>query len=209
MSPVTFEDLLADPFQKEVIRFFEQRFGTPLPDDIRQFIVDLALGVQRDDRNELDWVRQALDAAEHIVADTAHPAEYPVFWLRLWSIVFEYHPRLESRRELVDAVDFYAPVLRALESLVDALSADERAVLRFMRHSHAHLYVGYVRYRSKTEPQQGFTVVPPSDPEAESLALDMIAAHDGSQSALAATYARKVVSYLRELAEAIEVASSK
>ncbi len=209
MSPVTFEDLLGDPFQREVIRLLEDRFGSPLSEDMQRFIVDLATGVQRDDRNELNWVRQALDAAQHIVDDSAHPAEFPVFWLRLWSVVFEYYPRLDRRRDLIETVDFYAPVLRALESVVEALSDDEQAVLRFMRHSHAHLYVGYVRYGSKKDPGEGFKVVPPSDPEAETLALDMIAAHDGNQSALAATYARKVVSQLGELAKAIEVASAE
>jgi len=204
MAPVTFEDLLDDPFMRKVIRLHEDAYGSPLSSEHKSFIVDDALATQRNGLQERDWTRLAAELAEHIAEGAAHWAEYPLFWLKLYGVVFEYWPRLEKQREILEVVDFYAPVIAAFDSLMAKLTAEDLSFVAFMRHSHAHLYVGYVRHKAKLASRGRLDVTPPTNPDAEPLARMRIAEHSGSQEAAAESLASQIAGELLALAEAVE-----
>ena len=204
MSGPTFEDMMNDPFGREIVRIFEERMGGQLNDETKAWLVDSTQGSVVRVRQKQSWTRTTATIARNIVSGTAHPAEFPLFWIRLYSIVFELYPSLDRHREVIEAVPSEAPELEAIDAMMADLTEDDRAFIRFMRTSHAHMYVDYVRHSAKKTEQGDYVVRMPSDRRVEELARRVIAWHGDSQQRVAVSYAEKLVNHLERLADAAE-----
>lgn len=208
VSPVTFEELRNDPFERRLIEHLEERWGSPLSEDIQQFLIDLALGSQLRVDQENSWISTASAIAGRIVDGRAHEAEYPLFWIRLHAIAKEYCPKYTRQREAREQVGQGA-ILNAIDALLAELSEDDLTFIAFVRHSHCHMHVDYVRYDGKAQPGAAPRIVPPSNPEAEGIARRILEAHEMNQQETARTYALKVSDSLHRLSEAVSAASEE
>lgn len=207
MPDITFADLEKDPFQRGIIEILQQYYGTPLADDLKNLLVDYAGNAQLRVNQKVAWIQSAALMTRRIVEDTAHEAEYPLFWVRLYSIVREYYPKVRQRQELYHVLDFLRPELQALEDLVSRLSDDDLCFIEFMRHNHVHMHVDYVRYQAVRKKDDSLRIAPPKNPDAVGLARRILDANDWNQQKTACDFAKRIVNDINRLAEVVTAAA--
>jgi hypothetical protein len=140
----TFEDLEKDPFEKKIIEILEQKYGHPLADDFKEYLIDNAGNAQLRVDQRVSWVNSAISITQNIIKGVATTAEYPLFWIRLWGIVRELAPYLQNTREIGDFLKWVKPQLEAVDELMAMLTADDLILVDFMRHNHSHMHVDYI-----------------------------------------------------------------
>jgi hypothetical protein len=199
-TDVTFDDLLADNFYSKIIDVFIQNFGSPLSDDVKNFLVDFAGNGELRRGQKKDWIAALHRLTETICLGSAHPAEYPLFWIKL-------HGAIEEMAEKQIAVPTSSPLARffqeehsALASLKDTLSLEERMVVCFIRHNQCHPQPGYVHHRMSISKKGTPVVQTPDEPKALEVVRGMLSQTDWSQEALAKQFALKIRANVATLA---------
>lgn len=199
----TFEDLEKDPFQNKLIEIFEQKYGQPLPDDVKEFIMDNAGNAQLRVDQRISWVKAAVLITQNIIDGVATPTEYPLFWIRLWGIVREFEPYLQNTREIGKHFELIKTQLEAMDALMATLSVDDLIFIDFMRHNHSHMHVDYVIHHAHVKKNGSLKINPPKDQNAVDLAKKIFSIYNGDQKKVACTYAIKIIEPLKMLAKAV------
>lgn len=199
----TFEDLEKDPFHKKIIDIFERKYGHPLADDIKNFIMDNAGSGQLRVDQRVSWVNTALAITQNIIDGVATTAEYPLFWIRLWGIVREFAPYLQNTREIGELIKQIKPQLEAMDELIATLSGDDLILIDFMRHNHSHMHVDYVIHHAQVKKNGSLKITPPKDQNAVDLAKKIFAIYNGDQKKVASIYAIKIIEPLKKLVSAV------
>lgn len=197
---VTFDDLLADNFYSKVIDTFIQNFGSPLSDDVKNFLVDFAGNGELRRGQKKEWIDALHRLTEAICLGSAHHAEFPLFWIKLYGAIADM-----TEKQIV--VPTSSPLARfvqeehsALAALKDTLSLEERMVVCFIRHNQCHPQPGYVHHRMSISKKGTPVVLKPDEPKAFEVVRRMLSQTDWSQEALAKQFAIKIRTNVATLA---------
>jgi hypothetical protein len=199
----TFEDLENDPFQKKLIEIIERKYGRPLSDEIKSFLIDNAGNAQLRVDQRVSWVKTTLAITHNIIDGVASTAEYPLFWIRLWGIVREFEPYLQNTREIGELSKWIRTQLEAMDKLMATLSNDDLILIDFMRHNHSHMHVDYVNYHAKAKNNGTLKIIPPKNSNAVDLVNKILSVYSGDQIKVACIYANKIIEPLKMLAKAV------
>lgn len=208
MNSITFEDLRQDPNHRHIIELLEAKHGSPLPEEIQQYILDAATSSVVRVQQTMAWVQRTFLIIQNILSGTAHEAEYPLFWIYLYGIVNEFYEHESKHREINEQLDFKKTILDSLDSLLAKLDEDDLSFITYMRHHHVHMHLDYVWHKARVEDGRVVEVKPPYDPDARDIADRIIAEHSGDQQKVARTYAKRITSEISTLKEAIEAAGA-
>jgi hypothetical protein len=203
MGDLTFEDLEKDPWQQSLIASLETRYGKPLPDGLKNLLINVVGNAQQRASQKLKWIQSTAYITERITSNKAHPAEYPLFWIRLWSIIREYGPKIQCQRALYEGVAWAKPELEAVDALVKLFSGDDLLFIEFMRHHHAHMHMDALQYRTSPKKDGTIKVIDPHSPDSLGLARKMLSESDWDQQEVAFKFASRLKKAIMTLAEVV------
>jgi hypothetical protein len=86
---ITFEDLARDPFHAQLIKAAEQTVGTPLPNEVKEWMVNQASWADIIPKQIVEWVKDLKRVSDSILAGTECPSDYGIFWVRLYGLLTE------------------------------------------------------------------------------------------------------------------------
>ncbi|MFC1825466.1 hypothetical protein ACFL9T_22360 [Thermodesulfobacteriota bacterium] len=109
MSELTFEDLLNDPWSRRIIDDLEDKYGSPLPEELQLWIVETTGSSNMREEQQSSWINSSVAITEKLVNGKPVPAEYPLFWIRLYGILHELYPAMNSQRDIWEA-SFMKPI---------------------------------------------------------------------------------------------------
>ncbi|GAG48491.1 unnamed protein product, partial [marine sediment metagenome] len=149
------------------------------------------------------WIKTAADVTSKVLKGHAHPAEYPIFWIKLNGIVDEYYDEENEFRSFNELISFKKPIMRSLDSLRAKLTDEDLSFIKFMRHSYCHIALDYLWHKAKVKDGKIVKVRPPYDPNIRDIAARIIEEHNGDQQAVARTFAGRIAEELFSLRDAI------
>ncbi|MFA4907309.1 MAG: hypothetical protein WC602_03495 [archaeon] len=192
MSIITFEDLKIDPSQKFYIELAEQKYGTPLPYEIQQIMLEINTKVVEQSEQRLRWTRLIYNITNKIISGKAVESDFPLFWIYLYGLLTEMLSDFDLYLRIGKIPDFIEPIYITASYIKSFFSDDEIRFIKFMRHNHVHLHLDY--YWSKTTIQNGFIVKvkTPTEIDARDNAERIIKEHNNCQNQVAYDFARRI-----------------
>lgn len=190
--PLAFADLQKHSFSSEIVAAFEAHYGSPLPQKLQDYLVDALGSADNRAHRVFEWVEQTAGIALQILHKTAAPAAYPLFWIRLWSLIYEYHPKMMEGAELLGRT-FMGPYVRLLDNLVTTFTEEDLHLITYMRHHHVHIQVDSIRIGIKTDPEGAVNVKSPRYPDAERVTRAVLKRHNWDQQSAALEVAQRIV----------------
>ncbi len=204
---ITFEDLKKDPILNEAIENLEKIHGKPLPESFQKYLLDLSTSSVHKVEQNISWVKRTVFLCNKILSQSAHEAEYPLFWIHLYAIVIEFYEDEAKHRDINLKVSFKRPIMESLDSIREELTDDDISLIIFFRHSHCHMQLHYIWHNAKVKDGEIIKVIPPYDPNAREIAARVIAQYK-SQNDIAFNYAQKLIDKLTQLEKAVIKASA-
>ena len=153
MPDLSFEEWLsASPDNRELAAAVEEKQGKPLAPEMKAYLVNSQRRHIQHVQATEQWLIRAAYLAEAVVGGKASFAEYALFWIYLYGVVFDLREREADGKELkLRFFPVWKPYNDALDLLSEVFAADERTVIPFMRHNHAHVLVDYPWHRVKVK----------------------------------------------------------
>lgn len=207
MSSTTFADVAQDLLHKPIIARLESVHGSPLPEDIQQFLLDLVTASELRIQNTLLWVTRTRDLSQKILSSEACDAEYALFWIYLHEIVDRFYKHETSRREISEQIGFLKPILNDLDALRGELTEEDLVFIQFMRNSHVHMHLHSLWSHAKMEGGTLVVTKPPPEPDPRELADRIIRENENSQNRTAAAYAGRLIDPLNQLVDSSQNAA--
>jgi hypothetical protein len=203
---LTFEELRADPFWSRLIEHMEAKLGSPLQDETKMYLVDSIGNIDVRVNQVQSWIESTASLTKAIVTEAAHAAEYPLFWIKLYSLVYDYYPRIDRGRDLY-LKSFMKDYVLTFDTFVASFTEDDLGVLTYFRNHHVHINVDSVRLQSKFDGQNvKFRV--PKNWESEKLAKERLGIHDWNQATVARELAERIsdslIGFLLEARKVVE-----
>lgn len=209
MRRPTFVDLLKNPTQHKLIKQIEKKFGSPLPKDIQNLFLDIAVQSDIDIQTRVDWMKRLTSISERIIDQSAHPSEYPLFWIYLYGIVIEFFDYINRTRAMSEQINFMIPIISSIDELCNRLDEEDIKFIRYMRHSHVHISIGYIWHQAKLKDGKLSAVKAPFDPDAIDISQRILKSFGWNQQEVARHYSKIIFNDLQILtAAAIEAISS-
>ena len=204
---IIFEDLRKDALINEARNQLESIYGTPLPEDIQGYLLDMSTASVIKVQQKQIWIDRMVFLCKKVRSKTAHESDYPLFLIHLYAIVVEFYEDESKVRDINLKISFKRPIMEALDILRAGLSEDDISLITFFRHSNCHMHPDYIWQRAKIKDGKIIAVKPSPDPEARVIADKIISQHR-NQNEVAITYANKVIDKLIVLQEAVIKASA-
>ncbi len=198
MAELTFEDLLNDPWSKRMIDDLEEKFGSPLPENLQLWILETTGSANMREEQQSRWIDSSVALTEKLVHGKPDPAEYSLFWIRLYGLLHELYPAMQSQRGIWEA-SFMKPIAGALDSLQSKFTEKELIFIRFFRHSHVHIRVDAWRHSIKKRKDETFSVKPPSLPNGLTIAREILEENDWDQQKTARLFAERILPAMQHL----------
>jgi len=126
---------------KSIYETLNKRYSGSIPKDIGDHVVELAKKSEVKVKTIVRWIDKTNTLIANIVSDKAHDAEYALFWIYIHEIVFQLYEHENDKREFNELIPFKKPIIEALDRIRGILDADELVLLKYMRHSHVHIYL--------------------------------------------------------------------
>ena len=86
---ITFEDIKMDPSQKLYIELAEKKYGTPLPAEIQQIMLEISTKAVERTEQRLRWTRLMYNLTKKINSGKAVDSDFPLFWIYLYGLLTE------------------------------------------------------------------------------------------------------------------------
>ncbi|MCJ7649829.1 MAG: hypothetical protein MUP85_14545, partial [Candidatus Lokiarchaeota archaeon] len=112
------------------------------------------------------WIQNTVAVINNILSKKAHDPEYLLFWILIYSIIFEYAPSEQKNKKFIELFAAQNKILNSLELLVSKLNDEEKILIKFYRVSNAHMHFSYIRYRADVKDGKIVKLFPPNDPRA-------------------------------------------
>ncbi len=199
MDKVTYKDLENDPFQKSLIIELEKVYGSPLPEDVQTFLIDSATSSSMRVEQTRRWVQNTVAVINSILSRKAHDSEYLIFWILIYSIIFEYEPSEQKNKKFIELFEAQNKILNSLELIVSQFSEEEKTLIKFYRHSNSHMHLNYIRYRADVKDGKIVKLYPPNDPNAIEVAEKYKEKYNGDFSEIAFDIATKISEHVSAL----------
>lgn len=199
MNKVTYKDLENDPFQKSLILELEKVYGSPLPEEVQIFLIDSATSSSMRVEQTRRWVQNTVAVINNILSRKAHDSEYLIFWILIYSIIFEYEPSEQKNKKFIELFEAQNKILNSLELLVSQLTDEEKTLIKFYRHSNAHMHFNYIRYRADVKDGKIVKLYPPNDPNAIEVAEKYKAKYNDDFKEIAFDIASKISEHIYSL----------
>lgn len=181
--PLTFEDLKKHEWCATVVEAFEGKYGSPLSIEFQDYLVDFLGNTEGRINQQLNWIEQTKKIVWRISEDKAVAEEYPLLWIRLWSLIFEYHPEMMERRELYSKT-FMKDYIEYLNEFVTLFTEIDRNVIVYLRHHNTHMTVNSIRMSAKFS-EDNVKVRLAKYPDAERVMRETLDQHNWNQQDLA------------------------
>ena len=204
---IVFEDLKRDPIIKEAIENLEKVHGSPLPEPMQKYLLDLSTSSEYKVQQNITWVERIVFLSNKVLSHKANEAEYPLFWIHLYAIVVEFYEDEAKHHELNLQVSFKRPIMEILDAIHNELTEDDLSIITFFRHSHCHMQLHYIWYNAKVKDGKIISVNPPFDPKTREVASKIISEYK-NQNEIAFIYANKLIKKLMQLKEAVKSAAA-
>jgi hypothetical protein len=203
MNKIIYKDLENDPFQKSIIVELEKVYGFPLPEEVQTFLIDSAISSSMRVEQTRRWIQNTVAVINNILSKKAHDPEYLLFWILIYSIIFEYAPSEQKNKKFIELFAAQSKILKSLELLVSKLNDEEKILIKFYRHSNAHMHLNYIRYRADVKDGIIVKLFPPNDPRAIEIADSYMDKYNGDQKKIAYDFALKMFEPVTKLYENI------
>ena len=203
MNKVIYKDLENDPFQKSIIVELEKVYGSPLPEEVQTYLIDSATSSSMRVQQTRRWVQNTVAATHNILLNKAHDSEYLLFWIMIYSIIFEYAPSEQKNKKFIELFVTQNKILKSLELLVSKLNDEEKILIKFYRHSNVHMHLDYIRYRADVKDGKIVKLFPPTDPSAIEVAESYKVKYNGNFNKIAYDFALKIIEPITKLYENI------
>ena len=196
---ITFEDIKNDPSQKLIIESLEEKYGSPIPPDIQQLVLEINTKAVERTNQRMRWTRLIYSLTNKIAAGNANDSDFPLFWIYLFGLLTEMISDFDLYLKIGIIPDFLKPIYITLCNIKELFNDNEIRFIKYMRHNHVHLHLDY--YWSKTKIQDGVIVQvkTPIEIDARDNADRIIKEHKNSQKQVAYDYAQLINSNINLL----------
>jgi len=193
------EDVFIPVFAK-----LEKQYGPDIPEDIVEYVIELGIKSSYKVQNIIAWVDKTNNLIRSILANSRAESDYPLFWISIHEIIFTFYDAENEQRKINELVSFKVPILQSLDKIKSSLTDDDLIFIKYMRHSHAHLFLDYLWYSVKVKNGNIIEVKKPHDPKAIDVANRIIEENNNDQKLIAYKYAKKISEGVNELLTAVQ-----
>jgi len=138
------ENLKDSPFIKPIYNILIEKYSGIIPNDIGDYVVELINKSETKVIGIVRWIETTQNLIDNIVSGNAHESEYALFWIYIHEIIFQLYEDENETREINELISFKKPIMIALDKMHALLNNNEFILFRFMRHSHAHIYLNSI-----------------------------------------------------------------
>jgi hypothetical protein len=204
----TWEQLEKDPFTARLIEILKQKYGDPLPEELRKFLLDSDRWSEVIPHQVLQWVEDLERIVDLLVKGTAGPSDAGFFWIRLQDVFVELD-KYFSQRAGVYLTSTMETCHKVVLKLKEAFSEDEKLWIHHERTCQAHVIPGYYRkslsITKDNKPKLDDEFQNMSKDELNSRLTSVIKPYAGKSSALAADLAKRVQPLVHDLSKATKI----
>lgn len=194
----SFDEIKNEPNQKRLVQLAEAKYGTPLPENIQNLIIE---GYYRSSERVSDidrWVKILQSTTSNIVNEIAEDTEYPLFWIYLYGVVYEIEQDFEDHKTQVGLPGFLQAIYDNLKSILECFDTEELGFIKFMRNKHVHVFLDYYWSRVKQKDGMIVSIKTPGEADAPEIAQRIIEGY-GTQNEVAKSFAERILMILDEL----------
>lgn len=202
MGKSKLEELKDHEFYKPIYNQLLNMYNGDIPKEIGDYFVELSQRSNNKIANTNTWVNRTYNIILEILSGTAHDAVFPMFWIHLYEIVFQFYEDENKHRKINELIEFKRPIIACLDSIREEFSEEELILLKFCRHSSAHMYLNSIWSRPIVKHGKVIRINSAKLPEAMAIAEKYIQECGGSQKLLAMKYAENLKDKIFALKEA-------
>lgn len=141
---LTFEDLQRDPFHAQLIKAVEKTSGSPLPDEVKEWMIDEAGWADIIPRQIGEWAKDLNRVSEMISGGKEAPSDFGLFWIRLYGLLIEIRQYFALGTLVIE--NRSGKIIHELiENIFSKFSEDEFLWIEHERMCHCHVNQGYNR----------------------------------------------------------------
>ncbi len=186
------------PRRQNLINAVEKHRGRTLSEDEKKAFVIISEKGRPQVYATQAWLDKLQILSHRIVRNLASQAEYPLFWIYLFGVLFELYERENIHRDKYEMIPWVKQFLTTLDALRNCFTESERSFVRFMRHNHVHILVDYP-WPKISKKGDKVVIKDAYDPEAIMNSKRIIESYHNDQSTAAIDFARRALPTIDEL----------
>lgn len=141
---ITFEDLQRDPFHAQLIKAAEETAGSPLPDEVKEWMVNQASWADIIPKQIAEWIKDLNRVSEVISAEKQCPSDHGIFWIRLYGLLTETRKYFGPGTLVIEGKSGRL-INELIERIFAKFSEEEFLWIEHERMCHCHVNQGYNR----------------------------------------------------------------
>lgn len=189
---------------KPVFENLEKQYGSDIPEDLVEYVIELGIKSNHKVQNIIAWVDKTNSLIQSILSNARVESDYPLFWISIHEIIFALYDAENEQCKINELVGFKVPILQSLDKIKHSLTNDDLIFVKYMRHSHAHIFLDYLWHSVKVKDGNIIKVKKPYDPNTIDVANRITEENNNDQKLIAYKYAMKISEGVSELLSAVK-----